>query len=125
VPHYVANLRHRAIALFCPDGTTTFVGPFNIESGEPTGFARPGFIPSPGSVGFKPFKKGRYSLRLTGDHADAEGGADLLQLTPGVSSKGAATGTIRLVANHPTQGTCDSGSAGYTAPRVACFGAAP
>jgi hypothetical protein len=58
VPHYVANLRHRAIALVCPDGTTTFVGPFNTESGEPTGFARPGFIPSPGSVGFKPFKKG-------------------------------------------------------------------
>lgn len=125
VPHYVANLKHRAIALFCPDGSTTFVGPFNIESGEPGGFAQPGFIPAPGAVGFKPFKKGRYSLNLTGDAADAGGTADLLQLTTRVSSKGVATGTIRLVTTHPTQGRCDSGTVSYTAHRVARFSPAP
>jgi hypothetical protein len=125
VPYYVANLKHRAIALFCPDGSTTFVGPFNIESGAPGGFAQPGFIPGPGSVGFKPFKKGRYSLTLTGDAADADGIADLLQLITRVSSKGPATGTIRLVTTHPTQGRCDSGTVSYTAPRVASFSPAP
>src|SRR4051812_6262988 len=116
VPAYVANFKHRAIALFCPDGTTTFVGPFNGETGQPGGFAQPGFIPYPGAVAFKPFKKGRYSLTLTGDDADSGGSADLLQLTTRVSAKGPATGTIRLVQNHPTQGTCDSGTVSYTAP---------
>jgi len=127
VPYYVTNLKHRAIALFCPDGTTTFVGPFNMESGAVGGFAQPGFIPYPGAVGFKPFKNGRYSLTLTGsDEADSNGTADLLQLTTRVSSKGAATGTIRLVATSPTQGgRCDSGTVSYTAPRVASFSPAP
>jgi hypothetical protein len=120
VPHYLANLKHRAISLFCPDGTTTFVGPSNIESGTLGGFAQPGFIPS-----FKLFRKGRYSLTLTGDDADSGGLADLLQLTTRVSSKGAATGTIRLVATHPTHGRCDSGTVSYTAPRVASFSPAP
>jgi hypothetical protein len=126
VPDYVANLRHRAIALFCPDGTTTFVGPFNTESGAVGNFAQPGFIPYPGAVGFKPFKNGRYTLTLTGDAADSNGTADLLQLTTRVSSKGAATGTIRLVATSPTQGgRCDSGTVSYTAPRVASLSPAP
>ena len=126
VPYYVANLRHRAIALFCPDGTTTFVGPFNTESGAVGNFAQPGFIPYPGAVGFKPFKKGSYSLTLTGsDEADSNGTADLLELTTRVSSKGAATGTIRLVATSPTHGRCDSGTVSYTAPRVASFSPAP
>jgi hypothetical protein len=125
VPAYVANLKHRAITLFCPDGTTTFVGPFNAESGAVGGFAQPGFIPYPGAVGFKPFKKGRYSLTLTGEDADSNGTADLLQLTTRVSSKGAATGTIRLVASSPTHGSCDSGTVSYTAHRVASFSPAP
>jgi hypothetical protein len=125
VPDYVANLKHRAIALFCPDGTTTFVGPSNNESGAVGGFAQPGFIPYPGAIGFKPFKKGKYSLTLTGEDADSNGTADLLQLTTRVSSKGAATGTIRLAATSPTHGRCDSGTVSYTAPRVASFSPAP
>ena len=120
VPDYVANLKHRAIALFCPDGSTTFVGPARGELGGVGGFAQPGFIPFPGAIGFKPFKKGRYSLTLTGEDADSNGTADLLQLTTRVSSKGAATGTIRL-----TRGSCDSGTVSYTAPRVASFSPAP
>jgi hypothetical protein len=124
VPDYVANFKHRAIALFCPDGGTTFVGPSNGETGAVGGFASPGFIPYPGAVGFRPFKKGRYSLTLTGDSADSNGSADLLQLTTRVSSKGAATGTIRLVATS-TSGKCDSGTVSYTAPRVASFSPAP
>jgi hypothetical protein len=124
VPDYVANFKHRAIALFCPDGGTTFVGPSNGETGAVGGFASPGFIPYPGAVGFKPFKKGRYSLTLTGEDADSNGSAALLQLTTRVSSKGAATGTIRLVATS-TSGKCDSGTVSYTAPRVASFSPAP
>ena len=125
VPFYVVNLRHRAIALFCPDGSTTFAGPFNIETGAPGGFAQPGFTPAPGAAGFKPFKKGRYSLTLTGDAADSGGTADLLQLTTRVSAKGPATGTIRLATTDPTRGRCDSGTVSYTAPRVAAFSPAP
>jgi hypothetical protein len=125
VPYYVAKLRHRAIALFCPDGSTTFVGPFNIETGAPGGFAQPGFTPAPGAVGFKPFKKGRYSLTLSGDEADSGGTADLLQLTTRVAGKGPATGTIRLVTSDPTRGRCDSGTVSYTARRVAAFSPAP
>ena len=49
VPDYVANLKHRAIALFCPDGTTTFVGPFNAESGAVMERLR-GRKPSPAMV---------------------------------------------------------------------------
>jgi hypothetical protein len=63
-------------------------------------------------------------LTLTGEDADSNGSADLLQLTTRVSSKGAATGTIRLVATS-TSGKCDSGTVSYTAPRVASFSPAP
>src|SRR3954449_9194919 len=58
VPDYVANLKHRAIALFCPDGTTTFVGPSSNETGAVGGFAQPGFIPTPAPLASSPSRRG-------------------------------------------------------------------
>jgi hypothetical protein len=120
VPGTLANLQHRAIALFCPNGRVTFAGPFNIETGAPGGFAQPGFIP------FKRVRKGRLTLTLTGDDADSAGTADLFQLTANVPRKGAVTGTLRIVANYPSQGgNCDSGVVAFNAPRVASFSPLP
>jgi hypothetical protein len=120
VPGTLANLQHRAIALFCPNGTVDFAGPSSIETGAIGGFAKPGFTP------FKRVRRGQLNLTLTGEDADSGGTADLLQLKARIPRKGAVTGTIHIVANNPFRGgNCDSGVVSFNAPQVASFSGLP
>lgn len=124
VSHSYANLRHRAMPLVCPDGSTTFLGPFNIHSGRPTGFALPG-APTAGKL-----KKGKLVARVTGgESVDSGGGgapSDFLRLASRIPANGPATGTFQIAFTFLSRGgQCNSGPVGFKAPRVANFSPAP
>jgi hypothetical protein len=115
VPVSVANFRHRAITLFCPNGKKTALG------SNPGGTATPGFVPR---GGFK-IKKRRFALDLRGQDADSAvfpGDPVRLQLNGSVPRRGSLTGTIRITYTLDVGGgTCDSGVVGWRASRVPAF----
>jgi hypothetical protein len=118
VPVSLANFRHRAITLLCPNGKTTAIG------SNPGGTTGPGFIPA---GGFK-VKKRRFAVHLTGEDADSGGLGpnDFLRLNGRVPRQGPLTGTIRITYTLAAGGgTCDSGVINWSASRVPAFSPPP
>ena len=110
-PKAIIDFQHRAIALFCANGTKTHTGPFYEPDGGPGGFSffeRTGF----------PVKKGRFKLSETTFGSNV---ADVQKATGRVGRKGNATGTIQLTLFHPVFGTCDSGVVNWTASPVGAY----
>jgi len=110
-PKAIIDFQHRAIALYCADGTKTHTGPFYGADGGPGGFS---FFEQTGL----PVKKGRFKLSETTSGSDV---ADVQRATGRVGRKGNATGTIQLTLFHPVFGTCDSGVVNWTASPVGAY----
>lgn len=110
-PSQLVYFAQRALALRCPDGSTTFGGPALGELGGPGGFD------VLGDTGQRVNKKGNFAA--SGPSADE---SDTQTLTGHVSKKGSATGTIRVVAMSFSGQTCDSGVVNWTASPVSAFG---
>ena len=110
-PKAVIDFQHRAIALFCANGTKTHTGPFYGDEGGPAGFS---FFERTGL----PVKKGRFKLS---ENTFGSNVADVQRATGRVGRKGNATGTIQLTLFHPVFGTCDSGVVNWTASPVGAY----
>ncbi len=112
-PKAIIDFQHRAIALYCANGTKTHTGPYYGDEGGPGGFSifeRTGYA----------VKKGRFKLSETTAGSNV---ADVQKATGRVGRKGNATGTIQLTLFHPNPafGTCDSGLVNWTASPVGAY----
>jgi hypothetical protein len=109
-PSQLVYFAQRAIAVHCPNGSTTFGGPALNDLGGPGGYD------VLGDTGQRVSKKGAFSA--SGPSADE---SDTQTITGHVSKKGSATGTIRVVTTFSGM-TCDSGAVSWTASPVNAFG---